>query len=146
MSSILRRFLAGTAAATVLLISACDEEPAGPVDENQDFSGTYTLVSFSQGTAAGVTVIPGATGSFTMTATTYEVSTTIPTVPDPTVVNDSGTYTATGTATSGTFNQQSTLKPSLQYAGTYTWDPSTNQLTIDTTSQGVRTVLVVQRT
>lgn len=133
------------AACAVSVFAACGDS-SGPVEEAQDFTGSYTLVTFYQGTAATVTEIPGATGTFTMTATTYAVSTTIPTVPTPTVVNDHGTYTALGTATSGTFAQQSTDNPDLQYSGTYSWDATTNRLTIDTTSQSIRTVLVIQRT
>jgi hypothetical protein len=33
----------------------------------------------------------------------------------------------------------------LQYAGTYAYDTATDRLTLDTTAQGVRTVLVLQK-
>jgi len=91
-------------------------------------------------------LIAGATGSFTLTATTYEVSMTIPQVPpDPAlVITDEGTYTATGSETSGTWTQQSTIDVNLQYAGTYSWDAGTSQLTLDSTAGAVRTVLVLQ--
>lgn len=136
---------AAFAIAGAMLFAACSETTE-PEEENQDFTGTYTLVSFSQGSAAGVNVIPGATGDFTMTDTTYEVTTTIPTQSGPNVVTDEGTYEAVGTETSGTFEQQSTINPGLQYSGTYEWDPATEQLTLDTTSQGIRNVLVIQKT
>jgi hypothetical protein len=116
------------------------------VDLQRDFTGTYTLAAISQGTAAGVVLIPGATGSTTLTATTYEVEMTIPQIPPAPAltVTDEGTYTATGSETSGTWTQQSTLDVNLQYAGTYTWDAGTSQLTLDTTAGAVRTVLVLQ--
>ena len=120
---------------------ACGEDNGVEVTD-QDFTGSYTLVSFSQGTAAGVTQIPGATGTMTLTATTYQASLTIPPLP---TVNDQGTYTAQGTETSGTWSQQSSVDVNLQYAGTYTWDPVSERLTLDTTAQAVRTVIVVQK-
>jgi hypothetical protein len=131
------------AAFASLSISACGET-AGPEGEAQDFSGSYTLHSISQGTVTNVIVLPGATGTFTMTATTYQVSIDYPALPDP--ITDTGTYTATGTATSGTFTQASTSGASLQYQGTYAWDGATNRLTLDTTSGNTRTVLVIQKT
>jgi hypothetical protein len=128
----------------MLLFSVACGDGSGPEEEAQDFTGTYTLVSFSQGTASGVTEIPGTVGDFTMTATTYEVTVNIPV--GPVVLTDRGTYTAIGTATSGDFSQQSTDNPDLQYTGTYNWNATTNRLTLDTSSQGVRSVLVIQRT
>ena len=125
------------AAAAIIAIAACGES-SGPDGDPQDFSGNYTLVSFA---IAGL-VVPGATGTFTMTATTYEASVTVPGQGD---VDDEGTYTARGTATSGTWTQQSTLDPNLQYQGTYTWNSSTSELTLDTSVQGVRNVLVLEK-
>jgi len=130
------------AACTVVFSLACGDS-TGPEGEAQDFSGSYTLVSFSLGTAASVNAVPGATGTFTITATTYAASTTIA----GNVVNDHGTYTAQGTSESGTWSQQSTDDEDLQYQGTYTWNAATSQLTLDTTAAGgVRTVLVLQKT
>ena len=110
---------------------------------HQDFSGSYTVHSMSQGTAASVTVLPGVTGTFSMTATTYHVAIDIP-IGGVSIV-DNGTYTAIGTPISGEFSQQSTDNPGLLYQGTYSWDASTNRLTLDTSAQGVRTVLVIQK-
>jgi hypothetical protein len=127
-----------------LLISAgCGDDVVGNV--SQDLSGTYSLVSFALGTPAGI--VQGATGTVTLTATTYVASFTVPQIPPnpPEVVDDEGTYTAIGSATSGTWTQQSTLDPNLQYAGTYTLDQATGRLTLDTTTFGVRTILVLQR-
>jgi hypothetical protein len=64
---------------------------------------------------------------------------------DSTIV-DHGTYTATGTATSGTWTQQSTDDLTLQYSGTYEFNGTTGDLTLDTTAQGVRTVVVLRKT
>ncbi len=139
------RTLAVGVCSAVFAFAACSESN-GPVDLQRDFTGTYTLAAISQGTAAGVVLIPGATGSTTLTATTYEVEMTIPQIPPAPAltVTDEGTYTATGSETSGTWTQQSTLDVNLQYAGTYTWDAGTSQLTLDTTAGAVRTVLVLQ--
>ena len=126
-----------------LSLAACGE-PSGPEGEAQDFSGSFTLHEISQGTVSSVTVLPGATGTFSMTATSYQVSINIPI--GPVALVDNGTYTAVGTATAGDFTQQSTDNPSLQYQGTYAWNATTNRLTLDTSSQGVRTVLVLQKT
>jgi hypothetical protein len=131
------------AAFASLSLAACGE-PSGPEGEAQDFSGSYTLHSISQGTTSSVTELPGATGTFTMTATTYQVSIDIPI--GGAGVDDNGTYSAIGTATTGEFSQQSTDNPNLQYQGTYTWNATTNRLTLDTSAQGVRTVLVIQKT
>ena len=111
---------------------------------NQDFSGIYTVHSMSQGTAASVTVLPGVTGTFSMTATTYHVEINVP-VYNVSII-DNGTYTAMGTATSGEFTQISTDVAGFQYEGTYAWDAATNRLTLDTTAGAVRTVLVLQKT
>jgi hypothetical protein len=128
-----------------LALAGCGDN--GPSGTAQDFTGSYTLVSFAQGTSAGVSQVAGATGSATLTATTYNVSLTIP-IPNlpPLTVADQGTYSAVGTATSGTFTQQSSLDSSLQYTGTYSFDAGTNRLSLDTTAQGVRTVIVLQQT
>jgi hypothetical protein len=130
----------------ILVLAGCSD--GGPTGTAQDFSGNYTLVSFAQGTAAGVVDVPGATGTVTLTATHYDVTFSIPVgggLP-PLDVADQGTYSAIGTATSGTFTQQSTLDQSLQYTGTYSFAAGTNQLTLDTTAEGIRTVIVLQKT
>ena len=128
-------------AALLLTLPACgdngvDPDPGTP----QDFTGTYTIVSFAQG-AAGVPV-PGASGTVVLTATTYTFAVTVP----PLTLTDEGVYEATGTATSGTWEQLSTVDPTLQATGTYAVDPATNQLTLDTTVQGIRNLIVLQKT
>ena len=138
-----RKTIAFAAASAVFFLSACGDE-TGPEGETQDFSGSYTLHEVSQGTVGGsLNVLVGSTGTFTMTATTYEVSINIPL--GQTNLVDHGTYSAIGTATSGEFSQQSTDNPDLQYQGTYAWDAATNRLTLDTSAQGIRTVLVLQK-
>jgi hypothetical protein len=141
-----RTWSSALAALVILAVAACSStEPGTP----QDFTGSYTLVSFSTGTSAAVFLVPGTTGSGTLTATQYTISLTFPagtlSTNDSTIV-DHGTYSATGTATSGTWTQQSTDDPTLQYSGTYAINATTNQLTLDTTVQGVRSVIVLQKT
>jgi len=135
------RTVALAGALAILSFAACSDS----TDANgtaQDFTGTYTLVSFSTGVGAGVIEIPGTTGTATLTATAYDVSLDIP---GQGAVVDEGVYTATGTATSGTWTQQSTLDNTLQYSGTYTYNTTTDQLTLDATAQGIRTVIVLQK-
>jgi len=141
MFKVTRALVTFTALAT---FAACSDSNGPDDPEPQNFTGSYTLVSFSQGTAAGVIPVPGTTGSFTMTATTYQASVTIPMPGGPMQVDDQGTYSAMGTATAGTFTQESTVQ-ALQYTGTYVWDAATEQLTLDTTALTVRTVLVLQK-
>jgi len=109
----------------------------------QDFTGAYTLVSFSTGVGGAVVEIPGSTGSVTLTATTYNATFDIPGAGGAVV--DQGTYTATGTATAGTWAQQSSLDNTLQYSGTYTYNTTNDRLTLDTTASGIRTVVVLQK-
>ena len=124
----------------LLVVAACGDDGTGPTGDPQDFSGNYTLVSFAQGNDPPT---PGATGTFTLTATNYQVSINVPGGVPP-QVDDQGNYTAIGTATSGTWTQESTVSI-LQSTGTYAWDASTSRLTLDTTSFGQRSVLVLQR-
>jgi hypothetical protein len=104
-----------TSAALILVaaFAACSDSNDPDNGLPQDFSGNYTLVSF----AIGGIEIPGTTGTFTMTATTYEASVSVPGQGDA----------------------------NLQYQGEYTWNASTSELTLDTSVQGVRNVLVLER-
>ncbi|KPJ93434.1 MAG: hypothetical protein AMS18_05740 [Gemmatimonas sp. SG8_17] len=139
------RTIAFGVCAVVFAFAACSDSN-GPEDMQRDLTGSYTLVSISQGTAAGVLLIPGATGTFTLTATTYHASLTIPQPPGPDLLlDDHGTYTATGSETAGAWTQQSTDDPNLQYTGSYSWSAATSQLTLDSTAGAIRTVLVLQR-
>ena len=136
-----------TLVALVPFLACSDSTEPENGDTQQDFTGSYTLVSIAQGTQAGVINIPGATGSATLTATDYEVSLTLPQLPPdpPITIDDEGTYSAMGSATAGSWSQQSSLDVSLQYSGTYTYDTATEQLTLDTTALGIRTVLVLEK-
>jgi len=121
----------------LLVLPACGDD-GGPAGTPQDLTGTYSVVSFQQGNIQ----IPGASGTVTLTATTYVFEVEVP----PITLTDAGTYTATGTATAGTWTQQSTDGGDFQATGTYAVDPATDRLTIDTTVQGVRNVIVLQKT
>jgi len=135
------RVAAAAAALAILPFAACSDSN-DVTGTPQDFTGAYTLVSFSTGVGAGVVEIPGSTGSITLTATTYNVTFDIP---GAGAVTDQGTYTATGTAAAGTWSQQSSLDNTLQYSGTYTYNATNDQLTLDTTASGIRTVVVLQK-
>jgi len=136
-----RSLFAAVVAGSTLV--ACGGDGTGPdTGTAQDLSGSYTIVSFSQGTGSDILVIPGASGTVVLTATTYAFAVSVP----PLTIEDNGTYTAKGTPTSGTWTQQSTDDPNFQSIGTYAFDPGTNRLTLDTTVQGTRNVIVLQKT
>ena len=116
-----RRRTVAFATLAMAALAACSDS-AGVEEAQQDFTGSYTLVSFSQGTADFVTEVPGSTGTFTMTASSYQASIHLLVPVDMTIV-DEGTYTAVGAETTGTWSQQSTVDQNLQYAGTYLYDP-----------------------
>lgn len=138
-----RRLTPLAALAAIVSFIACGDG-TGVEGTVQDFSGNYTLVSFAQGSASFVSPVPGTTGTFALTATAYQASIQL-TFPIDTTIVDEGTYTAVGTTTAGTWTQQSTLVQTLQYAGTYTYDTATDRLTLDTTAQGIRTVLELEK-
>ena len=135
-----RRFFIAVAGLAIVPVLACSDSN-GVDGTPQDFTGAYTLVSFSTGVGNQIVEIPGSTGNVTLTATTYNATFNIP---GSAAVVDQGTYTATGTATAGTWAQQSSLDQNLQYSGTYTYSTATDQLTLDTTVQTIRTVIVLQ--
>lgn len=131
-----------TAVLAGITLVACGDSTGPDNGTAQNLSGSYTIVSFSQGTSNSVLVIPGASGTVVLTATTYSFAVSVP----PLTIEDNGTYTATGTPTAGTWTQQSTDDPNFQSTGTYAFDPATNRLTLDTTVQGTRNVIVLQKT
>lgn len=134
-----RNFIAVAALAIVPVLACSDSN--GVDGTPQDFTGAYTLVSFSTGVGAQIVEIPGSTGTITMTATTYDAAFDIP---GQNPVVDQGTYTANGTATAGTWTQASSVVQNLQYSGTYAYNTTTDQLTLDTTALGIRYVIVLQ--
>ncbi len=136
-----RRYFVAIAGLALAPVLACSDSN-GVDNTPQDFTGTYTLVSFSTGVGNQIVEIPGSTGTISMTATAYNATFNIPGV-GQTV--DQGTYTATGTATEGTWTQQSSVNQDLQYSGTYAYNTSTDRLTLDTTVQTIRTVIVLQK-
>jgi len=130
----------GLAVGLLVAMAACGSDSSGVSGTPQDFTGTYTLVSFAQGTPSGI--VPGATGGVTFTSTTYVLSVVIPGV---ITLDDAGTYTATGTATEGSWTQESSEPGGLQSSGTYEWDEVGQLLTLDTRVSGVRTIIVLHK-
>jgi len=138
-----RRGFALAAFATLTLVAACGSDS----NDNgggtaQDLSGTYSLVKFEQQISGTYTEIPGVTGSFVLTATTYSL--TVSNIPVIGSISDEGTYTAVGTPTSGEFTQTSTVGGS-QATGTYSYDTATGILVLTTVVNGVSQRVTVQK-
>ncbi len=127
-----RTFLGGLALSALLLAACSGGDATGP--SNTDFSGTYSLQSL---TAAGLTIVPPlATGTLTLTTTTYTFDVTVSGIPNqqPIHMQDAGTYTFSGS--SWTQNSNTTG----QTVGTYSQQGST--LTFNMTQQGQATTTV----
>jgi hypothetical protein len=133
------RALVPVAMLTLVLTAACgSDDPVNPPVET-DLSGTYTLVSVTQ---AGVTLTPaeGATGTLTLTKTTYAIDLTIPSPAGPVNTVDNGTYQTDG----NTWTQESANAGGFQGVGTFTLVSGT--LTVDVTTAGVQVVTVWSQT
>jgi len=125
------------------LTTACsdDEQPTN-LPEPTDLSGTYELVSLTQG---GITIGPaqGATGALVLTQTTYSIDLTVPNPDDPfgpginTV--DNGTY-----STDGSNWTQESSTTGLQGVGTFTLQGNT--LTVNVTTVGIEVLTVWNKT
>jgi len=122
-------------------VAACsDDNNNGTNPPNEvDLSGTYDLVSVTQG---GVTLTPalGATGTLVLTQTTYDISITIPSQTGPMTTTDNGTYELSG----DTWTQESANAGGFQGVGTYSLVGGT--LTVVVTTAGVQVVSVWQST
>jgi hypothetical protein len=122
-------------------VAACsDDDDNGTNPPNEvDLSGTYTLVSVTQG---GITVGPeqGASGTLVLTQTTYSIDLTIPSPTGPVNTVDSGTYEISG----DTWTQESDNAGGFQGVGTYSLSGGT--LTVDVTTAGVQVLSVWQST
>jgi hypothetical protein len=112
--------------------AACGDN--GPTQPSANLAGTYSLVSFAFVVQGQQQPVPGATGSFTLTATSYTLSLT---VPGQGALNDSGTYSISGSQ----WTQSSTSTG--QATGTYSLNGTV--LTVDATSQGTETISVWQK-
>ena len=114
---------------------ACSDDDTPNEPPATDLSGTYELVSLTQG---GVTLTPaeGATGTLTLTATTYVLSVTVPSQAGPVTTEDSGTYQTSG----NNWTQESDNAAGFQGVGTFTLVGGT--LTVDVTTAGVQVVSV----
>jgi len=114
------------------LCTGCSDN--SPTQPSTSLAGTYSLNSFAFVVQGQQQAVPGATGTFTLTATNYTLDLT---VPGQGSLHDTGTYSISG----NTWSQSSTTTG--QATGTYTL--SGNQLTVDATSQGTETVSVWQK-
>jgi hypothetical protein len=118
------------AASVVLGAIGCSDSSTSP---NVNLSGTYSLVSIQFPPQAAVTP-PNATGTFTLTATTYTLHLVIQ---GQGTVDDTRTYTISGSS----WSQSSSTTG--QATGTYSLTGST--LTVNATAQGVTSVSVWQK-
>jgi hypothetical protein len=124
---------------SALALASCKSKSTTEPSGNPALVGDYTLVSI---TLPGMSELkpPIATGTMSMTESTYTVSITIA-VPGQQTMNiqDSGTYTVSG----NNITQTSTTQPGLQSVGTYTL--VNNTLTVDVTAQGQETTTIWQK-
>ena len=127
-----RRGFAFAALAALALVSACSDDN----DDNNDvidLSGQYVLTKYETGAGGTFTEVPGTTGTFLLTSTTYTATLNIPSLG---TIEDEGTYTAIGTEAAGDFTQDSNTSDT-QATGTYTFDADTGELVLSTTVSGV---------
>ena len=118
--------------ALTLYAAACGD--SNPTQPSASLAGTYLLTSFAFVVQGQQQPVPGATGSFTLTATTYTLNLT---VPGQGTLNDAGTYSISGSQ----WSQSSSTTG--QATGTYSL--SGTVLTVDATSQGTETISVWQK-
>ena len=114
-------------AAIALGAGACSNSTTAP---SVNLTGTYALVSIQIGSGQALTPANGETGSFSLSATTYNL-----TLSGPLSQTDAGTYTISGS----TWTQTSTTTG--QSNGTYTLSGTT--LTVTTVQPTVGTVVSV---
>jgi hypothetical protein len=135
-----RRGFAFAALAALALVSACgDDNNDGGGGDAVDLSGTYTILKYETGAGATYVEVPGTVGTVVLTSTNYTAVISIPGVGP---IEDAGTYTANGTATSGSFTQTSTMgRP--QATGTFAYDGSTGELVLSTVVSGVNQRITV---
>ena len=117
-------------ASVALSASGCSNSTTSPT---VDLSGTYTLVSIQFPPQPALTP-PTATGTFTLTATSYTLQLNIQ---GQATVNDNGTYALNG----ANWSQSSMITG--QATGTYSVNGNT--LTVNATAQGVTSVSVWQK-
>ncbi len=123
--------------AVALIGMACSDDDSPNEPPGTDLSGTYELVSLTQG---GNTIGPPlATGTLVLTQTTYSIDLNVPNPDDPfgPPVNtvDSGTY-----STSGSNWTQESSETGLQGVGTFTLQGGT--LTVNVTTAGLEVLTI----
>jgi len=123
-------FVLAAAASVTLGALGCSDSSTGP---SVNLSGTYTLVSI-QFPPQPVIMPPAATGTFTLTATTYTLHLVIP---GQGTVDDNGTYALNGS------NWSQSSSTTGQATGTYSLNG--NMLTVNATNQGVTSISVWQK-
>jgi hypothetical protein len=122
-------FTLAVAASIVLGAIGCSNSSTGP---SVSLSGSYSLLSIQFPPQPAITP-PNATGTFTLTATTY----TLHLVTPQGTLDDNGTYTISGS----NWSQSSTTTG--QATGTYSLNGSV--LTVNATAQGVTSISVWQK-
>jgi hypothetical protein len=119
-------------ASLTLGTAACSD--SSPTSPTVNLAGSYTLVSLAAKVQGQTVPVDGASGTLVLTATQYTLSLT---VPGQGTLDDTGTYSVSGS----TWSQSSTTTG--QATGTYSVNGT--QLTVDATSQGTETISVWQK-
>ncbi|HXS25159.1 MAG TPA: hypothetical protein VN719_13060 [Gemmatimonadales bacterium] len=123
-------FALAAAASVTFGTLGCSDSSTGP---SVNLSGTYSLVSIQFPPQPALTP-PAATGTFTLTTTTYTLHLVIQ---GQGTVDDNGTYALNGS----NWSQSSTTTG--QATGTYSMNG--NMLTVNATAQGVTSISVWQK-
>lgn len=121
-------------AVTLLVVAGCSSKSTTGPTGNPDLVGSYRLVTITSAAFGGVELKPPvATGTMTMTDSTYTVDITIAVPGQDTIpIQDMGTYTVSGDS----ITQTSTVQQ-IQSVGTYSL--VNNTLTVDVTAAGQET-------
>jgi hypothetical protein len=125
---------------SVFTLAACSDDNGSA---SQDLSGDYAVVGLWSGAPGDTPVVGPASGTATLSATTYDISIDA-SATNPTIVS-SGDYTASEL---GSFTQNGTTSiggaAPFETQCTGTWVISSGELTLDTTCSGARSVVVLE--
>lgn len=129
------------ALASMFTLAACSDDGD---DASADLSGDYAVVGFWSGAPGATPAVGPASGTATLSNDTYDISIDASASTGNQTIESSGDYTATQ---AGSFTQDGSTSidgaPAFDTQCTGTWTVSSDELTLDTTCTGVRSVVVL---